>query len=256
MNNDLQENERVTRRNVLGKLGSVIGLATLAACGHSFPGRGKSTAVSSSGNEACRVTPSGEIGPYFADDSARGFNRSNIVANIDGSEIQSGIPLELTLYIVDAENACKPMAGVQVDIWHCNAHGTYSDIEREHTETQSWLRGYQLSDSAGKLVFNTIIPGWYPGRATHIHLRIRSVYSDTASPFDSANTTQLFFSQPVVDLINTTVAPYKSKGANSTTNADDRVYTEQTNGQMLLSLSGNNINGYRSSTTISLPIAN
>ena len=251
-----QDRGLFTRREVLGVLGSIFGLATLSACENSDPGTEKlSDARSILLPSSCRVTPRGEIGPYFADDLANGFYRSNILANIDGTDTQSGIPLELTIYIVDAENGCHPMPDVQVDIWHCNANGTYSDIDEENTIGLTWLRGYQLSDKAGKLVFNTIVPGWYHGRTTHIHLRIRSIFSETTSPFDSANTTQLFFPQTMVDIINTTAEPYKTRGANPTTNAVDQVFMPQTGGKMMLPLSGNNTNGYSSSVTISLPIA-
>ena len=109
------------------------------------------------------MTPEGEIGPYFADDSAGGFNRNNILSNIDGSSTQTGIALALMLYVVDGQNRCVPMSGVQIDIWHCNASGVYSDIAGENTIGQTWLRGYQVSDSNGQVMFNTIIPGWYQG---------------------------------------------------------------------------------------------
>jgi protocatechuate 3,4-dioxygenase beta subunit len=255
MKNKRYGNGLFTRRDVLGTLVGVIGLATLAGCGNSNRSREKKSAAKST-STACTVTPEGEIGPYFVDDSNSGFNRSNILANIDGTNIQSGIPLELTIYIINAENACRPMADVQVDIWHCNANGVYSDIDSEKTAGLTWLRGYQLSDSDGKLVFNTIIPGWYQGRTTHIHLRICSIFNESTSPFDSSNTTQLFFPQTTIDVINTTVAPYKTKGANTTTNADDQVFSPQTGGKTVLPLSGNNTNGYSSSITISLPVAN
>ena len=256
MKSEQQINKLFTRRDVLSTLGSLVGLVALTACENSKPHRNKTSDIASGlTSSTCSVTPSGEIGPYFADDSANGFKRSNILTNIDGTNSQPGIPLELTLYIVNAEKSCSPMPDVQVDIWHCNANGVYSDIASEHTAGQTWLRGYQLSDKDGKLIFNTIIPGWYHGRATHIHLRIRSIFNATASQFDSANTTQLFFPQATVDLINTTVEPYKTKGANPTTNASDQVYTPQTDGQMVLLLSGNNTNGYKSSFTINLPVA-
>jgi protocatechuate 3,4-dioxygenase beta subunit len=256
MTSENQSDVLFTRRDVLFTLGSVMGIATLATCGiPNGPNEKTAAGATKLTSSACHVTPEGEIGPYFADDSANGFFRNNILANIDGTAMQSGIPLALTLYIVDGENACKPMPDVQVDIWHCNANGVYSDIAGQNTAGQTWLRGYQLSDSDGRLIFNTIIPGWYPGRTTHIHLRIRSRFNETASVSDSSNTTQLFFPQSTIDMINKTVAPYDTKGANTTTNQSDQVFTPQTAGQMLLPLSGDNTNGYRSSITISLPVA-
>ena len=188
------------------------------------------------------------------DDSASGFNRSNILSNLDGSETQTGIAFTLNITVVDSENSCAPMQGVQVDIWHCNAAGVYSDIAAESTTGQTWLRGYQLTDANGLVSFTTIIPGWYSGRTTHIHLRLRSSYNEASSTSDGSNTTQVFFPQDLVDELETSVAPYASEGTNPTTNAADRVYTDQTHGEMLMTLTGSNSAGYSADVTISLPI--
>ncbi len=203
---------------------------------------------------ACSVTPEGEIGPYFADDSDDRFNRSNILSNLDGTNTQPGIPLTLAIFIVDGKKGCAPYAGAQVDIWHCNAAGVYSDQAAENTTAETWLRGYQLTDTYGKVAFQTIIPGWYPGRTTHIHLRVRSSYGAASSTSDGTNTTQLFFPQSFSDRLQTTVAPYDAEGTNPTTNAADHVYTAEQNGANLLVLSGDDTKGYTAAATIVLPI--
>ena len=181
--------------------------ALVAGCG------GGSTTTSSTGgtttgSSSCAVTMEGEEGPYFVDDSASGFNRSNILANLDGSNIQSGIPLTLTLIVQDNKNSCAAMANVQVDIWHCNADGVYSAEDVESTIGETWLRGYQITDSNGMVKFVTIFPGWYQGRTTHIHLRVRSSYDSTST--GGTNTTQLFFPQDTINTIYTTISPYSS----------------------------------------------
>jgi protocatechuate 3,4-dioxygenase beta subunit len=203
---------------------------------------------------ACEATPEGEIGPYFADDSASAFNRSNVLSNIDGTSPQTGVPLTLTVTVVDTEKSCAPYVGAQIDMWQCNASGVYSDIAGENTTTESWLRGYQLTDANGRVTFTTIVPGWYAGRTTHIHLRIRSTYSDTSSTSDGTNTTQVFFDQTLVDTLSTTVSPYDTEGANPTTNASDRVYSQQVDGVTLLTLVGDMTNGYTAAITLGLPI--
>lgn len=212
--------------------------------------------ATAAGNDAttCTETPEGEIGPYFADDSASGFNRSSILSNLDGTSTQTGIPLTLNVTVVDAKKGCVPYSGAQVDIWHCNASGVYSDISSEGTSSDQWLRGYQISDANGQLTFKTIIPGWYSGRTTHIHLRIRSSYSDASSTSDGTNTTQCFFDQTFIDTLATSVAPYDAEGKNPTTNASDRVYSQQEDGANQLALTGDNTNGYTASVTIYLPI--
>jgi protocatechuate 3,4-dioxygenase beta subunit len=213
-----------------------------------------SSDVSTGDAGTCQVTPEGEIGPYFADDSAAGFHRSDILSNLDGTSTQTGVPLTLTIAVLDAKQKCAPYVGAQIDIWHCNAAGVYSDISAEGTSSEQWLRGYQITDATGRVTFKTIIPGWYSGRTTHIHLRIRSSYSNASSTSDGTNTTQCFFPQTFVDTLDTTVAPYMSEGKNPTTNDGDRVYSQQENGANLLALVGDNANGYTAFVTIFLPI--
>ncbi|MFT4114808.1 Ig-like domain repeat protein [Silvibacterium sp.] len=201
----------------------------------------------------CSETLEGEEGPYFVDDSASGYNRSNILTNLDGTSSQSGVGLTLTLYVFDTENSCAAMENVQVDIWHCNASGIYSAESSESTTDESWLRGYQITDSTGKVSFTTIIPGWYSGRTTHIHFRLRSTYDDSSS--GATNTMQVFFDEDLIDTLATSVSPYDAEGTNSTTNATDRVYSEQEDGTTLLTLSGSDSAGYTASFNIYLPIA-
>jgi protocatechuate 3,4-dioxygenase beta subunit len=268
------EEKEVTRRNALGIFASVGAAFALGCSGAetsessggdggvsesgstsdaSASGDGATTGTSADGGE-CAVTPEGEIGPYFADDSDSRFNRANITANLDGTNVQVGIPLTLTITIIDVDGGCVPYVNAQVDIWHCNSSGVYSDQASESTTSEQWLRGYQLTDAKGQVTFNTVIPGWYQGRTTHIHLRVRSTYSDASSTSDGTNTTQLFFDQSFVDTLDTTVTPYSAEGKNTTTNASDRVYAQQEKGANLLSLVGNDTSGYVASVTIGLPI--
>jgi protocatechuate 3,4-dioxygenase beta subunit len=250
------------RRRVIGLLVGTGSILTFG-CGDSSSGRdGGADAESDGGADAdagidagaCNVTPEGEIGPYFADDSDARFNRSNILSNLDGTATQTGIPLALTIIVVDGKKGCVPYANAQVDIWHCNAAGVYSDQAVENTSTETWLRGYQVTDANGRISFATIIPGWYSGRTTHIHLRVRSSYGQASSTSDGSNTTQLFFAQTFIDALATGVAPYSAEGTNPTTNAGDRVFAEQTNGANVLALTGDNTSGYTAAVTVVLPI--
>lgn len=245
----------LTRRAALAGLGSAAGALALLSCGDSSStGTAVSANSAASAASACVTSPEGEIGPYFVDDSAAGFNRSDIRSNLDGTNTQNGIPFTLNIVVGDSENSCAGMQGVQVDIWHCNAEGVYSDEGVESTTGETWLRGYQLTDTAGYVTFTTIFPGWYQGRTTHIHLRLRSKYSSASSTSDGTNTTQVFFAQALIDTINTTVAPYSSHGSNPTSNESDRVYSEQTEGKMELVLTGDSTAGYSATAIIDLPI--
>jgi protocatechuate 3,4-dioxygenase beta subunit len=216
---------------------------------------GDRTAAAATSAAACPVTPQGEIGPFFADDSAPGFERNDIRANLDGTNVQRGIPLTLRIAVRDARNGCAALAGTQVDVWHCNAEGVYSDEPQERTSTQTWLRGYQRTGAAGLVTFTTIFPGWYEGRTTHIHLRIRSPYSATSDPRDGTNTTQLFFKQATIETVSTTVAPYRARGRNPLTNDRDDVFAAQTRGATLVDLHGSVGAGFVAAFAVNLPIS-
>ena len=60
---------------------------------------------------------------------------------------------------------CRPVARALVDLWHADAAGTYDNVGFR-------LRGHQFTDSDGRFLFDTIIPGLYPGRTRHFHLKI------------------------------------------------------------------------------------
>jgi protocatechuate 3,4-dioxygenase beta subunit len=243
----------LSRRSMLGFFGGLAAAAGLNARG----GAGAATMPSVSatpGSQACAVTPEGEIGPYFTDDSASGYNRNTILSNVDGTSTQAGVPLTLTIFVYDTEKSCAAYSGAQVDIWHCNASGVYSNESSQNSNGQTWLRGYQLTDATGKATFKTIVPGWYQGRTTHIHLRVRSTYSNASSTSDGTNTTQLFFPQALITTLATSVAPYNAQGTNATTNANDQVYTPQTKGETLLSPVGDTTSGYTATFSVGLPI--
>jgi len=238
------EGRLFNRASALGLLGGAAGLLLNGG------GRRNAEAASS----ACAVTREGEIGPYFVDEGVPGFNRSDVRSNLNGTSRQAGVPLTLTVQVLDTKAACAAMSGVQVDLWHCNALGVYSDEASEGTSSQTWLRGYQVTGPSGTVTFTTIFPGWYRGRTTHMHLRVRSKYSAASSTSDGRNTTQFFFPQDVINEISTSMAPYRTRGVNLRTNASDYVYSSQTKGKTELELSGSPGSGYAASASIGLPI--
>ena len=89
--------------------------------------------------------------------------------------------------VVRADGDCAPVSGAQVDIWHANASGLYSDVAANGTTGHKYLRGYQVTDADGVADFVTVFPGWYTGRAIHIHFKIRKG--------DLEFTSQLFFEE-------------------------------------------------------------
>jgi len=214
-------------------------------------------AVTASASACGTSTNAVTEGPYWVDDGVSGYNRSDIRSDIAGTNTQSGVLFTLNLYVYDLKNSCAAMQNVQVDVWHCDATGIYSGIQSSTNgngvdyTSQSWLRGYQLTDSSGRVSFTTIVPGWYTGRTTHIHIRFRSTY-DTSST-GSTNTAQLFFDQTFINSLNTSVSPYSSHGTNTITNAGDSIYNAE-GGTTILSLSGSASAGYTATFSVYLPL--
>src|SRR5262245_33950864 len=147
--------DTLSRREALGLLGAA-GAATFVAFGR--------TARAAS----CTVTPAETEGPYFVDER---LQRSDLTADPSDGSVQAGGPLRLKLNVLRTDGDCAPAAGVQVDVWHANASGAYSDEAANGTVGRKFLRGYQVTDTNGAVAFTTIYPGWYPGRTIHIHVK-------------------------------------------------------------------------------------
>jgi protocatechuate 3,4-dioxygenase beta subunit len=166
---------------------------------------------------SCVLTPEQTEGPYYI---PREQVRKNIVAH------RPGTPLRLQLTVVDAAT-CRPLKGAAVDIWHCDAKGIYSGFESASvggapgttgpTDKDTFLRGIQRTDARGYCEFQTIYPGWYRGRTTHIHVKVH--LGGTV-----VHTGQLYFPDSLTDRVYQT-GPYKARvAARATRNSDDAIY--------------------------------
>lgn len=166
----------------------------------------------------CVVHPQQTEGPFFVDER---LLRSDVRSDSRTGTISPGAPLDLKLTIaqVSAAGACAPLAGAQVDIWQCDAIGRYSDANdrRNSTSGQTFLRGHQITDASGVVQFTTIYPGWYPGRAVHVHFKVRSTAG--ASP-TYAFTSQFYFDERLTDRVHAS-APYSTHTGQRTRNESD-----------------------------------
>jgi protocatechuate 3,4-dioxygenase beta subunit len=225
----------LTRREMLALMGSTAAAITLAGCGGSEksgePGTGGETKSASTtagtagtgtqtASTTCVVRPEQTEGPYYVD---TGLDRSDI------REEREGVPLELTFNVSRVDqgdaSACGPLAGALVDVWHCDAAGEYSGVEDNaagdfDTRGETFLRGYQVTDENGVARFATIYPGWYEGRAVHIHFTIRdSPESEQGYEF----TSQLYFDDALTDEVHSQ-GLYAEKGPRDQRNSTDGIY--------------------------------
>jgi len=212
----------LTRREALTLLGAG-GAAALAA----GPWRWASAAPPAT----CVARPALTEGPYFVDEK---LNRSDIRSDPSDGTVRPGAPLQLTLRVSRlAAGACAPLPGAMVDLWHCDAAGVYSDVTDPAGSTvgKKFLRGYQLTDGDGLTRFSTIYPGWYPGRAVHIHFKVRA-----AAPGGRVQdfTSQVFFDDVLSDQVFAR-PPYAGRGQGRVSNARDGIF-RQAGAQLMLAV--------------------
>jgi protocatechuate 3,4-dioxygenase beta subunit len=134
----------------------------------------------------------------------------------DIRENRGGTPLTLTVKIVNVNAACAAVAGADVEIWQCDAAGDYSQYGSQTAAT--FLRGIQTTNAVGEVTFTTIYPGWYQGRATHIHVEV------TRSG-QSIKATQIAFPESVNNAVHAT-GVYASRGTNPTSNQSDGIFAD------------------------------
>src|SRR3954451_11340840 len=167
---------------------------------------------------ACVLAPEQTEGPYYIDDH---------VIRSDIRDGKSGVPLSLRLQVLDA-STCKPIRGATVEVWHCDAIGQYSGFNAPG----KFLRGGLRSGSTGHVTLKTIYPGWYQGRTTHIHVKVRE-------GGEVVHTGQLYFADATTASLYRARSPYRSRGQKDTPNARDMVFGQGGRQSMLrLSKSG------------------
>ncbi|KAF2834005.1 aromatic compound dioxygenase [Ophiobolus disseminans] len=177
-----------------------------------------------SGNNSCILTPETTQGPYWVQGE---------LLRKDITEDQEGVPLTLDIQIIDV-NTCEPVPKAFLEIWHCNSTGVYSgviangngNINDTTNLDQTWHRGIQQSDEDGVVTFDTMFPGHYVGRATHIHvmtsLDATVNANETLSGGSITHVGQMFFDQDLISLVETE-EPYISNTQALTTNAEDSI---------------------------------
>ncbi|MFM2289933.1 MAG: hypothetical protein RL684_3076 [Pseudomonadota bacterium] len=253
---DQQVRRLLTRRRVIssGLLGA-ISVGALGGCGG---GSSASSSASTSGSTgstgttgssgSCTIIPNETQGPYPL--------YSSVVSNSalwrqDVTEGRPGVPLTLTLTLVDVNNACAPLANYDVYIWHCDKDGVYSGYPNQtggvDATGETFMRGVQTTDANGRVTFMTVYPGWYAGRITHVHFRVFLGATLEA-------TSQLCFPQDVTQAVYASTL-YAAHGQNTsvTSFAQDGVFSDGTTYQMA-SIAGSVSAGYVATLTAGIAL--
>jgi protocatechuate 3,4-dioxygenase beta subunit len=251
-NDDKQVGQILNRRDVLKILGVGGAAGLLAACAPKVAATLSptatsvttiSTAQSGAAIPMCVVRPELTEGPYSVDEM---LNRSDIRTDTSDGSIVDGSPFDLTFNVSQVgANGCIPLPGAQVDIRHYDVYGVYSDASDPgfNTKGKTFLRGYQVTDANGAAKFTTIYPGWYNGRAVHIHFKIRIDNQEFTSQlfFDDAFTDEVYLQEP-----------YAQKGIRTLRNTQDNIYNNG-GSQLLLNVSPSGT-GYAAAFDIAMQV--
>jgi protocatechuate 3,4-dioxygenase beta subunit len=198
-------------------LGSLI-VPMLAACAN------ESEDASVNSNGSCTVSPSETAGPFPTK------SPSDLVL-VDIRSDRTGIEMVMNITIQNKNNSCAALSGVFVDVWHCDKDGYYSEyggtgMQSADFQSVHFLRGRQTTTTNGVASFKTIFPGWYSGRAPHVHAHI---YDSTGK---SLLVTQIAFPTDVCNTVYTTATQFYLKGKQDTSNASDNVFSDSLANQL------------------------
>ncbi|MBA4057448.1 MAG: intradiol ring-cleavage dioxygenase, partial [Marivirga sp.] len=156
------------RKEFLKRLGlSSLILPLISACSE----EGDPTAATdTSTSGTCTTTPTETAGPFPTKDPAS-------LELVDITSDRTGVPMTIKITVQNKNTSCLALAGAIVDIWHCDKDGYYSEyggtgMQSVNLTAYHFLRGRQITDSNGLAAFKSIFPGWYSGRAPHIHVHI------------------------------------------------------------------------------------
>ncbi|MBX7115088.1 MAG: hypothetical protein K1X64_12230 [Myxococcaceae bacterium] len=225
--------------------GTGTGGGNTGAGGGTAAGGGASAGGGTGSNPTCQEIASETLGPY---PDKVGMLNNAMYERSDIAEGKAGTALDVVLSLVNTNAACAAITGAKVVVWHCDADGHYSEYAGQPgydgTGT-TYMRGVQVSDNNGQVTFKTVYPGWYPGRATHIHIEV--FVNGT-----SRKVTQLAFPETV----NTAVyaqGVYASKGSNPQTNGNDMVFQDSLADE-LATVTGNAATGYLAALTIGVDL--
>lgn len=233
--------EKITSRKDFMKkglfgLGSlIVGSEILNACSNTL-----STGNTVPNEGSCSLSPSETKGPFPIKSPAEQV-KSNIVSD------RVGVAMIIKIKVQSANDNCKPIVGALVDVWHCDKDGNYSEyggMQMQQTDYTNvhFLRGRQTTDANGEVTFVSIFPGWYRGRAPHVHLEVLS------SSGSSLVVSQIAFPEDISSQVYSSPL-YASHGQFDTSNTRDNVFSDSIDLNMG-TITGNVNDGYILTKTI------
>lgn len=231
------------RKEFLKKGLAALGMAAVApmvvSCKKETVDATTDTTGTTSGS--CTVSPTETEGP-FPTKSPSTLQMTDIRSD------RTGVALTVKITIQNKNNSCGALSGAIVDIWHCDKDGYYSEyggtgMQSVNMTAYHFLRGRQVTSVNGLVTFTSVFPGWYSGRAPHIHVHI----------YDSAGksllVTQIAFPTTVCDTVYTTATTFYTKGKQDTSNASDNIFSDSLSSE-LATVTGNITDGYTLTHTI------
>ncbi len=224
-----------------------------------------STTSSSTSSSSCTVIPTETGGPYPGDGTnsingrtvnaliLTGIVRSNIKPSLTTTNTATGVPLTIKLKLVNTNSSCASLAGYVVYLWHCTADGEYS-LYSTDVISDSFLRGVQAADADGYVTFETIFPGCYSGRMTHVHFEVYPSLTQATIATNAIKTSQFTFPLATLNEVYTNSA-YSNSGTNlaKISYATDMVFSDGVTNQMA-TMTGNLSAGYVSTLTVGLAV--
>ena len=252
----------IHRRQVLRLLGvgavGLSGVGALGACSDTGSDTGSDSDTGGSAGGSADEIPQETAGPYPGDGSngpdvleRSGVVRSDIRSSFDGATgTAQGIPMTLTLTVLDLANDGRPFTGTAVYVWHCDREGRYSLYSQEITQ-ENYLRGVQIADEAGQVRFTSIFPTCYSGRWPHLHFEVYAARADITDATKAIATSQVALPEDTCDTVYATTG-YEASVRNlaGVTLATDNVFGDDDGIAQLATVTGDTRTGYTVALTV------
>lgn len=262
------------RRRALRMLGGMaVGTLPLMGCGG-----GDSTTTTTTGTTtgttttttttgtvtSCTAIPSETAGPYPGDGSnsnssgvvnvltQTGVVRSDLRSSFGGlSGTASGVPLTITLRLVNTAASCADLSGYAVYLWHCTADGNYS-LYSSGITAQNYLRGVQVADANGQVTFTSVFPGCYSGRWPHIHFEVFPSLAVATSGSNDVRTSQLALPAAACNQVYGVASGYSASVANfaAISLTSDNVFSNDAGVLQVATVTGDVTSGFAASLTV------